>query len=148
MRYLKELLDWQVYRHYLGWLWVEVVGWRLKTYATDARLRYKPSLNKIRLTYSKKFDESRTRILELDVLDALKPHESLSSLEIELYVGAKFSSWIGDLSFSKLTKISFKLCENCTNLIALGHLPSLKDLNIWGMYQVKVIGSEFYENIC
>ncbi|CAI9764692.1 unnamed protein product [Fraxinus pennsylvanica] len=116
--------------------------------ATDARLRYNPSLNKIRLIWSSEFDESRNEILELNVLDALKPHENLSSLEIEFYGGAKFSSWIGDLSFSKLTKISFKFCENCTTLPALGHLPSLKDLDIRGMDKVKLIGSEFYGNVC
>ncbi|KAL2494425.1 putative disease resistance RPP13-like protein 1 [Forsythia ovata] len=116
--------------------------------ATDARLTNKSSLNKIGLIWSSTFDDSRNEILELDVLDVLKPHENLSSLEIKFYGGAKFPSWIGDSSFSMLTTISFDLCKKCSTLPTLGKLPLLKDLSVQGMDQVKVIGTEFYGNIC
>ncbi|KAL2514485.1 putative disease resistance RPP13-like protein 1 [Forsythia ovata] len=116
--------------------------------ATDARLTNKPSLNKIRLIWSSTFDDSRNEILELDVLDALKPHENLSSLEIKFYGGAKFPSWIGDSSFSMLTTISFGSCKKTSTLLTLGKLPLLKDLSIHGMDLVKVIGTEFYGNVC
>ncbi|KAL2514496.1 putative disease resistance RPP13-like protein 1 [Forsythia ovata] len=116
--------------------------------ATDARLTNKPSLNKIRLIWSSTFDDSRNEVLELDVLDALKPHKNLSSLEIKFYSGAKFPSWIGDSSFSMLTTISFNLCKKCSTLPTLGKLPLLKDLSFQGMDHVKVIGTEFYGNVC
>ncbi|KAL2491148.1 putative disease resistance RPP13-like protein 1 [Abeliophyllum distichum] len=116
--------------------------------ATDARLTNKPSLNKIGLKWSSMFDDSRNEILELDVLDALKPHENLSSLEIKFYGGAKFPSWIGDSSFSMLTTISFNFCKKCSTLPTLGKLPLLKDLSVEGMDLVKVIGTEFYGNVC
>ncbi|KAL2491601.1 putative disease resistance RPP13-like protein 1 [Abeliophyllum distichum] len=116
--------------------------------ATDARLTNKPSLNNIRLEWSSTFDDSRNEILELDVLDALKPHENLSSLQIISYGGAKFPSWIGDSSFSMLTTISFKFCKKCSTLPTLGKLPLLKDLSVEGMDLVKVIGTEFYGNVC
>ncbi|KAL2458369.1 putative disease resistance RPP13-like protein 1 [Abeliophyllum distichum] len=116
--------------------------------ATDARLTNKPRLNKIRLEWSSTFDDSRNEILELDVLDALKPHENLSSLQIISYGGAKFPSWIGDLSFSMLTTISFLFCKKCSTLPTLGKLPLLKDLSVQGMDHVKAIGTEFYGNVC
>ncbi|KAL2553298.1 putative disease resistance RPP13-like protein 1 [Forsythia ovata] len=116
--------------------------------ATDARLTNKPSLNKIRLIWCRTFDDSRNEILELDVLDALKPHEKLSSLEINFYGGSKFPSWIGDSTFSMLTAISFGFCKKCSTLPTLGKLPLLKDLSVQGMDQVKVIGREFYGNVC
>ncbi|KAL2491597.1 putative disease resistance RPP13-like protein 1 [Abeliophyllum distichum] len=116
--------------------------------ATDARLTNKPSLNKIRLKWSSSFDDSRNEILELDVLDALKPHENLSSLQIISYGGAKFPSWIGDSSFSMLTTISFNFCKKCSTLPTLGKLPLLKDLSVEGMDHVKAIGTEFYGNVC
>ncbi|KAL2458373.1 putative disease resistance RPP13-like protein 1 [Abeliophyllum distichum] len=116
--------------------------------ATDARLTNKPSLNKIGLEWSSTFDDSRNEILELDVLDALKPHKNLSSLKIRFYGGAKFPSWIGDSSFSMLTTISFRSCKKCSTLPTLGKLPLLKDLSVHGMDHVKAIGTEFYGNVC
>ncbi|KAL2491147.1 putative disease resistance protein [Abeliophyllum distichum] len=81
--------------------------------ATDARLTNKPSVNKI---WNSMFDDYRNKILELQVLNALKPRGNLSSLEIKFYGGAKFPSWIGDSSFSMLTSIRFNLCEKCSTL--------------------------------
>ncbi|CAA2980125.1 disease resistance RPP13 1 [Olea europaea subsp. europaea] len=111
--------------------------------AIDARLTYR-SLTKVKLAWSDEIGDSQNEILEFDVLKALKPHCNLSSLEIEYYQGLKFSNWIGDLSFSKLERICFSFCENCTTLPSLGQLPSLRELNVWGMFRVKVIGAEFY----
>ncbi|CAA3030856.1 putative disease resistance RPP13-like protein 1 [Olea europaea var. sylvestris] len=111
--------------------------------AIDARLRYNPSLTKVRLAWSGKLGDSRNEILELDVLNALEPHYNLKSLKIVFYGGSKFPNWIGDLSFSKLEKISFH-CGNCTTLPSLGQLPSLRELSIAEMGRVKVIGAEFY----
>ncbi|CAA2964966.1 disease resistance RPP13 1 [Olea europaea subsp. europaea] len=112
--------------------------------AMDARLMDKASLKEIRFAWSKDFDGSRDKNLELDVLNALKPHENLSRLEIDHYGGEKFSNWIGDSGFFNLAKISFDFCKNCTSLPPLGKLPLLRDLSIRGMDQVKVIGAEFY----
>ncbi|CAI9775091.1 unnamed protein product [Fraxinus pennsylvanica] len=106
----------------------------------------KPSLNEISLAWSEDFDDSRNKILELDVLNALKPHENLSTLEIKYYGGENFSNWIGDSAFLKLAEISFEKCYNCTTLPPLGQLPLLRDLTIQGISQVKVIGAEFYGN--
>ncbi|XP_022898639.1 putative disease resistance RPP13-like protein 1 isoform X2 [Olea europaea var. sylvestris] len=112
--------------------------------AMDARLMEKPSLNKIRLQWNEVFDDSRNKFFELDVLNALKPHENLSTLEIKYFGGENFSNWIGDSAFHKLAKISFEFCENCTTLPPLGQLPLLRDLSLRGIGQVKVIGAEFY----
>ncbi|CAI9764706.1 unnamed protein product [Fraxinus pennsylvanica] len=114
--------------------------------AIDAKLIYKQRLNKIRLTWSNKFGDCRNEILEFEVLNALRPHESLSSLEVECYGGAKFASWIGDSAFLKLEKISFNFCRKCTTLPSLGQLPLLRELSIRGMDQIKVIGADFFGN--
>ncbi|XP_022875062.1 putative disease resistance RPP13-like protein 1 [Olea europaea var. sylvestris] len=114
--------------------------------ALDARLMDKPGLNKIRLEWSKVFDDSRNRFFESDVLNALKHHESLSTLEIQYFEGGNFPNWIGDSAFSNLAKISFEFCKKCTTLPPLAQLPLLRDLSIRGIDQVKVIGAEFYGN--
>ncbi|CAA3026384.1 putative disease resistance protein At3g14460 isoform X1 [Olea europaea var. sylvestris] len=114
--------------------------------ATEARLMDKPSLNRISLKWSAGFDDPRNKILELNVLNALKPHKNLSTLEIKYYGGENFSNWIEDSAFLKLARISFKNCKNCTTLPPLGQLPLLRDLSIRGIDQVKVIGPEFYGN--
>ncbi|XP_022866622.1 putative disease resistance protein At3g14460 [Olea europaea var. sylvestris] len=112
--------------------------------AIDARLTSNPSLNEVRLAWNGEFGDSRNEILEFDVLNALEPHYNLKSLEIDCYGGSKFSNWIGDLSFSKLEKISFSFCGNCITLPSLGQLPSLRELSIRWMDRIKVIGAEFY----
>ncbi|XP_022872725.1 putative disease resistance protein At3g14460 [Olea europaea var. sylvestris] len=114
--------------------------------AMDARLMDKPGLNKIRLQWNEVFDDSRNKFFELDVLNALKPHENLSTLEIKYFGGMNFSNWIGDSAFLKLAKVSFEFCENCVTLPPLGQLPLLRDLSIRGIRQVKLIGAEFYGN--
>ncbi|CAA2993920.1 disease resistance RPP13 1 [Olea europaea subsp. europaea] len=114
--------------------------------AMDANLSDKPSLSKIRLAWSKDYDDSRNKFFELELLNALKPHENLSTLEIKYFGGESFSNWIGDSAFFKLAKISFNFCKNCTALPPLGQLPLLRDLSIRGIDQVKVIGAEFYGN--
>ncbi|XP_022889154.1 putative disease resistance protein At3g14460, partial [Olea europaea var. sylvestris] len=114
--------------------------------AMDANLSDKPSLNEIRLAWSEDYDDSRNKFFELELLNALKPHENLSTLEIKYFGGESFSNWIGDSAFFKLAKISFSFCKNCTALPPLGQLPLLRDLSIRGIDKVQVIGAEFYGN--
>ncbi|CAA2992591.1 disease resistance RPP13 1 [Olea europaea subsp. europaea] len=114
--------------------------------AMEARLMDKPGLNGIRLKWSAGFDDPRNKILELNVLNALKPHKNLSTLEIKYYGGENFSNWIEDSVFFKLVRISFEYCKNFTILPPLGQLPLLRDLSIVGIDKVKVIGAEFYGN--
>ncbi|KAL2514447.1 putative disease resistance protein [Forsythia ovata] len=86
--------------------------------ATDARLTNKPSLNKIRLEWSSTFDDSRNEILELDVLDALKPHENLSTR------GAQFT-----VEIPKLRRFYIRSCPKLVSLPTFS-FPSLRQLSV------------------
>ncbi|GAY33148.1 hypothetical protein CUMW_005850 [Citrus unshiu] len=94
------------------------------------------------------FDETRNEEAEKNVLDMLQPHRDLKELTIKGYGGARFSSWIGDPSFSKMVVLTLENCENCTSLPSLGLLSSLKNLTIKRMKRIKSIGCEFYGESC
>ncbi|XP_065627020.1 putative disease resistance protein RGA4 [Quercus suber] len=91
---------------------------------------------------------------DADVLEGLQPHPHLKSLVIENFGGEKFPSWIlahdsssgGLFHLDHLLKIHLKNCKKCEKIPTLGHLPSLKVLEINGMDNVKCIGTEFYSS--
>ncbi|CDP20801.1 unnamed protein product [Coffea canephora] len=117
--------------------------------ARDANLKNKRDLDKIVLAWNSEYDDSLSKVLQQDLLEALRPHKNLTSLEIEFYKGDKFSSWVGDSSFSTLVKVSLRGCTHCKCLPSLGQLPALKDLSIQTMLEVKAIGTELSgENEC
>ncbi|KAK2440246.1 putative disease resistance RPP13 protein [Trifolium repens] len=74
----------------------------------------------------------------------LEPPKSLKSLNIDLYGGTSFPSWLGNSLFSNLVSLHITKCEYCMTLPPLGQLPSLKDLEIHGMKILEKIGLEFY----
>ncbi|KAK0570860.1 hypothetical protein LWI29_007616 [Acer saccharum] len=111
----------------------------------DLILRDKEDLKDLLLEWgSDQFDESRSEIVEKNVLDILRPHENLEKLTIKCYGGTRFPSWVGDSSFSKMTVLRLKSCEKCTSLPSLVLLSLLKDLTIEGIKGLKHIGSEIY----
>ncbi|GLU07349.1 hypothetical protein SLE2022_243100 [Rubroshorea leprosula] len=87
-------------------------------------------------------DES---VLEMQVLNWLKPHSNLKSLEISCYGGKSLSNWVCDpLLFLNLSSMELSNCKRCTLLPSLGRLPILKKLIITGMEAIESVGSEFY----
>ena len=78
------------------------------------------------------------------VLEGLQPHPNLKSLRIEFYGGKKFPSWVGLSLYHNLIQIYLNRCTECEEVPTLGHLPSLRVLEIFGMWKVRSIGSEFY----
>ncbi|GKD85025.1 NB-ARC domains-containing protein, partial [Tanacetum coccineum] len=82
-----------------------------------------------------------------EVLDALKPYDGdLKKLGIMNYCGLVILNWVGDTTFLRLAHVSMHGCKNCTSLPPFGQLPSLKELSIQDMDNVKVVGSEFLGN--
>ncbi|OAY80309.1 putative disease resistance RPP13-like protein 1 [Ananas comosus] len=79
-----------------------------------------------------------------DVLESLRPHISIRTLEIERYAGSRFPSWMVDISFENLVQVRLVDCNNCTYLPALGQLPSLRELEMLGMNKITRIGEEFF----
>nr|XP_043623184.1 putative disease resistance protein At3g14460 [Erigeron canadensis]XP_043623185.1 putative disease resistance protein At3g14460 [Erigeron canadensis] len=93
------------------------------------------------------FDGSRNQRLEKELLDVLKPHrDNLKSLKIMSYGGTEFPKWVGDSSLCRLTVVNMYKCRNCVVLPPLGQLPSLRDLSIDKIDDVKKVGSEFLGN--
>ncbi|MFS7925222.1 putative virus X resistance protein-like, coiled-coil [Helianthus anomalus] len=78
-----------------------------------------------------------------EVLEELKPDsEWLKELAVKSYGGIEFPKWVGHPSFHRLVHVSIRNCKNCTSLPPLGRLPSLKELYISSMPNVKFIGAE------
>ncbi|CAH1412449.1 unnamed protein product [Lactuca virosa] len=112
-------------------------------HAQEANLSEK-KLSELELEWSDVFDNSRKERLEKDVLNVLKPcSDTLKELKIVSYGGIEFPSWVGNPSFGRLTRVSISGCKKCTSLPLLGQLPSLKQLVIEGMDEVKVVALEF-----
>ncbi|KAH7677404.1 L domain-like protein [Dioscorea alata] len=70
--------------------------------------------------------------MNLSVLERLKPHCSISSLEIDSYKGCDLPALLGDPSFSKLTSIDFSSCKQIQDFPWLiARLPSLTSLSLY-----------------
>ncbi|KAJ0716565.1 putative P-loop containing nucleoside triphosphate hydrolase, leucine-rich repeat domain superfamily [Helianthus annuus] len=108
-------------------------------HAREANLSLK-GINKLELKWD---DGSGRETLEKEVLNELKPHVGkLKMLVVECYKGMEFPNWVGDPSFHQLVHVSLRGCRKCTFLPPLGRLPSLKELLIEDLDEVKVIGLE------
>ncbi|KAJ0024986.1 hypothetical protein Pint_07319 [Pistacia integerrima] len=143
---LKDLKDLKFLRGKL-----EISGLENITYSQDTKeiiLSDTKDLKVLVLEWSSSFNYSRDGILEKGVLDILQPHRNLKELTISNYGGLKFSSWVGDPSFSNMVVLKLDGCENCTSLPPLGLLSSLKSLMIKTMKILKKIGLEIYGGNC
>ncbi|KAH9734021.1 putative disease resistance protein [Citrus sinensis] len=113
--------------------------------ASEAQLNNKVNLEALILEWSARSERCE---FETQVLSMLKPHRDVQELTITGYSGTKFPIWLGDSSFSKLVQLKLEGCGKCTSLPSVGQLPFLKELLISGMDGVKIVGLEFYGNIC
>ncbi|KAJ9697505.1 hypothetical protein PVL29_009363 [Vitis rotundifolia] len=113
----------------------------------SVNLKEKPSIEEIKMEWSKDFGNSRNESDEEEVLKLLEPHESLKKLAIEFYGGTIFPRWIGDSSFSKMVFLRLTGCKKCRVLPPLRRLCLLKDLEIEGMNEIKSIDNVFYGGI-
>ncbi|KAG7942217.1 hypothetical protein I3843_16G089900 [Carya illinoinensis] len=95
--------------------------------AKDAELIKKMKISELWLKWSRDIDESRDTTSDLEVLNGLQPHDALKELRITNYSGTRFPNWLTPPSLPPLGK----------------YLPSLKNLWIEGMRNVKSVGSEF-----
>ncbi|GKA41763.1 NB-ARC domains-containing protein [Tanacetum coccineum] len=101
-------------------------------------------VSELDVVWSNDFNDARNERLENEVMNALKPHsDNLKDLLIKSYGGKVFPNWIGDPSFLLLSCVRIEGCRKCMFLPPLGQLPSLKELDIRSLNEVKVVGSEF-----
>ncbi|XP_040998184.1 putative disease resistance RPP13-like protein 1 [Juglans microcarpa x Juglans regia] len=111
--------------------------------AKDAELIKKTKISELWLKCSEYIDESKDRTSELEVLNGLWPHNALMKLVIINYGGTKFPNWLTS-TFPHMVSLRLENCYKCISLPPLGqYLPSLKNLWIKGMANVKSVGSEF-----
>ncbi|GLT59722.1 hypothetical protein SLA2020_325250 [Shorea laevis] len=86
-----------------------------------------------------------------EVLEGLRPPSNLKLLKIEGYKGEKFPLWLemgvnsfGDSSpLNNLLILKLQDCNECVEILSLGFIPKLEDLEIRGMPKVKHMGSKF-----
>ncbi|XP_035541703.1 putative disease resistance protein RGA1 [Juglans regia] len=115
----------------------------------DAELTKKIKISALSLEWSSDIDELKDRTSELEVLNGLQPHGTLTELGIIDYGGTEFPIWLKPApSFPHMVSLKIRNCRKCTLLPPLGQLPSLKTLSISGMDSVKSVGSEFCGNNC
>ncbi|MCL7028715.1 hypothetical protein MKW94_002686 [Papaver nudicaule] len=87
---------------------------------------------------------SETLVVE-NVLGVLQPHPNLKKLTIQNYGGSRFPDWMGSkMALTNLRCLELNRCSNCTELPALGLLPSLEELEIAFLNNLKHIGAEVY----
>ncbi|MFS7925376.1 putative P-loop containing nucleoside triphosphate hydrolase, leucine-rich repeat domain superfamily [Helianthus anomalus] len=112
---------------------------QIPMHAREANLSQK-RLTMLKLKWG---DGSQRGTLDKEVFTELKPHiDTLKHFGVEYYGGVEFPGWIGDPSFRELVYVSIIGCKKCTSLPPFGKLPSLKELLIQGMDDVKVISLE------
>ncbi|PRQ59772.1 putative P-loop containing nucleoside triphosphate hydrolase, leucine-rich repeat domain, L [Rosa chinensis] len=108
--------------------------------ARSASLKSKEGLEALFLSWSSSSDSTE---IANHVLDMLQPHTKLKELTIQGYAGLKFSTWIGDPSFSNVVRVRLEGCHHCQLLPPFGQLASLKELYIERMDAVESVGIEF-----
>ncbi|WOH09434.1 hypothetical protein DCAR_0728891 [Daucus carota subsp. sativus] len=110
--------------------------------ASKAKLCEKSNIQCLLLDWSNNEDEREGKEYnDEDVIEGLRPHTYLKELSVVSFKGRKFASWI--TMMMNLVKITLKDCNNCDAFPPLSHLPKLREILIFGMHNVKVIGRDF-----
>ncbi|KAH0687915.1 hypothetical protein KY290_019578 [Solanum tuberosum] len=112
--------------------------------AHGASLITKKHLRELLLQWSDSFEDSEKARMETDVLELLRPHQNIEKVTIKGYSGTKLPTWTANPSFHKLVSLSLINCKGCRFLPSLGQLPSLKNLMVKGLSEIKSIGDEFF----
>ncbi|XP_052111324.1 putative disease resistance protein RGA4 isoform X1 [Arachis duranensis] len=95
----------------------------------------------LRVSDSSEYEIRKSESLVL--LDNLCPHQNLRSLEVEGFLGVRFSDWL--ISLIHVVRISLKYLPNCKHLPPLERLPCLRELQISDMRSLEWM--DYYENI-
>ncbi|XP_027061648.1 putative disease resistance protein RGA3 [Coffea arabica] len=111
-----------------------------KEAAKRAKLFEKPDLSRLEFEWNRRDQKSDNH--DEDVLEGLQPHPNLEKLRIYSFMGNKFPQWF--MNLSKLVELRIKDCQRCSELPALGQLPSLKGLHLESLNNIRYFGDEFY----
>nr|AHG28983.1 NBS-LRR protein [Cicer arietinum] len=109
--------------------------------AQEANLMCKKDLRELCLSWKSNCGFSETPTISAQqVLEGLQPHTNLKWLKIHCYQGLYFPTWINFLS--SLVALELRDCKNCVRLSPLGKLPSLKQLELCQMHNVKYMDDD------
>ncbi|KAK7258762.1 hypothetical protein RIF29_24347 [Crotalaria pallida] len=112
--------------------------------AKDANMKSK-HLTEFALSWQKR-KESQVQETAEQILEVLQPDlQQLQTLVVEGYTGARFPEWMGSPSLKMLNSITLEDCGSCILPLALGKLPSLKELNITNMELVEYLDNDTYD---
>ncbi|GLU15076.1 hypothetical protein SLE2022_316030 [Rubroshorea leprosula] len=120
---------------------------RAMSEAVKANLDKKTKLDELEVEWNRNNEDYNN----YEVLEGLRPPSNLKHLTIEGYEGEKFPSWlemgvqfVGDSSpLDNLLTLKLHNCNECVEILSLGFIPKLEDLEIRGMPKVKRMGSKF-----
>nr|XP_028962326.1 disease resistance protein RGA2 [Malus domestica] len=118
---------------------------KLKGNVKDERELEKAPLSDMKKLFHLKIDSydvlyKKTRST-VEILNGLRPHENLESLDISYHSGTTCPNWI--MSLHNLRIIYLSEWSECKFLPPLGKLPHLEKLTMYGMEKVEKIGGEF-----
>ncbi|CAO2034305.1 unnamed protein product [Urochloa humidicola] len=113
--------------------------------AQKAQLRNKKYVTVLKFEWDAK---GAILIPDLDVLEALQPHDDLQVLHIRRYRGPSSPNWLSDNRLQRLTHLYMVNCRKWEVLPPFGHLPRLKHLQIEEMNDVqKIDGSGLFKSL-
>ncbi|KAL0423818.1 UNVERIFIED_CONTAM: putative disease resistance protein RGA1 [Sesamum radiatum] len=108
--------------------------------AKKANLITKNDLTSLGLLWTDGAEKTHSTEYYEELLQGLQPHHNLETIRIKSYQGFNFPNWMSALALQNLKKVSLESCRRCEHLPPLGKLPSLTDLNLYGMDSFEVFG--------
>lgn len=105
--------------------------------AHGASLITKKHLRELLLQWSDGFEHLEKARMATDVLELLRLHQNIDKVTIKGYSGTQLPTWMANPSFHKLVSLSLINCKGCRFLPSLGQLPSLKNLMVKGLSEIK-----------
>ena len=106
--------------------------------ADNAKLKEKPYLNSLSLTWSARADAENGK--DDLILDHLEPHGHIRNLKISGYCGARLPIWIENLRVKNLVSLELARCIYWEQLPSLGELECLKKLWLECLPSLQQIG--------
>ncbi|KAF3650255.1 putative disease resistance protein RGA3 [Capsicum annuum] len=110
-----------------------------ETKVKEANLSAKANLQSLSMFWDL-YEPHRYESEEVKVLEVLKPHPCLKSLEITGFRGFHFPNWISHSVLERVASITISHCKNCSCLPPFGELPCLESLELhYGSAEVEYV---------
>ncbi|MED6114155.1 hypothetical protein PIB30_077568 [Stylosanthes scabra] len=116
----------------------------------ETNLRSKKPIQELSLLWGPDSNEMKNSV-SLVLLDNLCPHQNLRSLNVDGFLGVRFSDWI--ISLTNVVDINLFNLPNCKYLPPLERLPCLRKLKILYMgslewiHYYEIIGDVFFPSL-